>query len=126
MKHPITGLDHSPMICPHHHVSSSANAGQCMQCDKQRLNTTGKAMERMEKTICINRMFSIDTRTTYENEYDDSCEQFLPSRCNYYSKRRSEIARISPFGKCDKPVRERNEYNVNRRIDFFGIHSTEK
>lgn len=42
MKHPITGLDHSPVICPHHHLSSSANAGQCMQCDKQRLNTTGK------------------------------------------------------------------------------------
>lgn len=42
MKHPITGLDHSPLICPHHHLSSSANAGQCMQCDKQRLNTTGK------------------------------------------------------------------------------------
>ncbi len=41
MKHPITGLDHSPVICPHHHVSSSANTGQCMQCDKQRLNTTG-------------------------------------------------------------------------------------
>ena len=41
MKHPITGLDHSPLVCPHHHVSSSANTGQCMQCDKQRLNTTG-------------------------------------------------------------------------------------
>jgi hypothetical protein len=41
MKHPITGLDHSPIVCAHHHVSSSANTGQCMQCDKQRLNTTG-------------------------------------------------------------------------------------
>ncbi len=41
MKHPITGLDHSPVVCSHHHVSSSANTGQCMQCDKQRLNTTG-------------------------------------------------------------------------------------
>lgn len=42
MKHPITGLDHSPMICPHHHVASSTTTGQCMQCDKQRLNSTGK------------------------------------------------------------------------------------
>lgn len=43
MKHPITGLDHSPMVCPHHHVSSSASNEQCMQCDKQRLNTSGIA-----------------------------------------------------------------------------------
>jgi hypothetical protein len=39
MKHPITGLDHSPVVCPHHH----ANTGQCMKCDKQRLNTTGRS-----------------------------------------------------------------------------------
>jgi hypothetical protein len=45
MKHPITGLDHSPVVCSHHHVSSSANTGQCMQCDKQRLNTTGMNMK---------------------------------------------------------------------------------
>ena len=44
MKHPITGLDHSPMVCSHHHVSSSNNTGQCMQCDKQRLNTSGTAI----------------------------------------------------------------------------------
>ena len=42
MKHPITGLDHSPVVCPHHHVASSSNTNQCMQCDKQRLNTTGR------------------------------------------------------------------------------------
>jgi hypothetical protein len=42
MKHPITGLDHSPIVCSHHHVASSANTSQCMQCDKQRLNTTGR------------------------------------------------------------------------------------
>jgi hypothetical protein len=41
MKHPITGLDQSPVVCSHHHVSSS---GQCKQCDKQRLNTTGMNM----------------------------------------------------------------------------------
>lgn len=41
MKHPITGLDQSPLVCPHHHVASSNNNGQCLQCDKQRLNTSG-------------------------------------------------------------------------------------
>lgn len=48
MKHPITGLDQSPMVCPHHHISSSSSTGQCMQCDKHRLNSTGMKFSGIE------------------------------------------------------------------------------
>jgi len=66
MKHPITGLDHSPVVCPHHHVSSSANSGQCMQCDKQRLNTTVSIPGQHTKTntmLRVSNFFQVDAIT---------------------------------------------------------------
>ncbi|CAF5179347.1 unnamed protein product, partial [Rotaria magnacalcarata] len=56
MKHPITGLDHSPMVCPHHHVSSLAKTVQCMKCDKQRLNSTVSIPGQHSKTNTIIRV----------------------------------------------------------------------
>ncbi|CAF4566429.1 unnamed protein product [Rotaria socialis] len=56
MKHPITGLDHSPMVCPHHHVSSLAKTVQCMKCDKQRLNSTVSIPGQHSKTNTILRV----------------------------------------------------------------------
>lgn len=70
MKHPITGLDHSPMICSHHHT----NAGQCMQCDKQRLNTTGRNIQmKVDIFVLMFFCYSIYTWTTYKNKHNDSC-----------------------------------------------------
>ena len=73
MKHPITGLDHSPVVCPHHHVSSSANSGQCMQCDKQRLNTTGMNLNLTTFSCILFFISSINTWSTYKNKYNDPC-----------------------------------------------------
>ncbi|CAF4674333.1 unnamed protein product [Rotaria sp. Silwood1] len=71
MKHPITGLDHSPMVCPHHHVSSSANTGQCMQCDKQRLNSTVSIPGQHTKTntmIRVSNFFQVDSITIHKED----------------------------------------------------------
>ncbi|UJR25922.1 hypothetical protein I4U23_007270 [Adineta vaga] len=66
MKHPITGLDQSPVVCSHHHVSSSANTSQCMQCDKQRLNSTVSIPGQHSKTntmIRVSNFFQVDAIT---------------------------------------------------------------
>ena len=85
MKHPITGLDHSPVICPHHHVSSSASNDQCMQCDKQRMNTTSRSS--IEASVrCISRKSSsVHPWSTFEDEHHGAREQLLPSRCHHHS-----------------------------------------
>jgi len=71
MKHPITGLDHSPMICPHHHVASSTTTGQCMQCDKQRLNSTVSIPGQHSKSntmIRVSNFFQVDAITIRKDD----------------------------------------------------------
>ncbi|CAF1279207.1 unnamed protein product [Adineta steineri] len=63
MKHAITGLDHSPLVCPHHHVS---NISECMQCDKQRLNTSVSIPGQHSKTntmIRVSNFIQVDAIT---------------------------------------------------------------
>ena len=84
MKHPITGLDHSPVICPHHHIASSASNHQCMQCDKQRMNTTSRSrIAAFVRGKCWESS-SVHTWSTFEDEHHGTREQLLSSRRHYH------------------------------------------